>query len=97
MSGFFIVAALVAAACYFGWSALAALRSGNVTALCARRPAPIFFAPGQSGGLLARGVLVPRRRGGLRRGARHSHFMAVKFWGDVSDSVARAQVSRAMI
>jgi hypothetical protein len=31
MSGFFIVAALVAAACYFGWSALAALRSGDVT------------------------------------------------------------------
>jgi hypothetical protein len=31
MSGFFIVAILVAAACYFGWSALAALRSGDAT------------------------------------------------------------------
>ena len=31
MSGLFIVAALVAAAGYFGWSALAALRSSEVT------------------------------------------------------------------
>jgi hypothetical protein len=31
MSGLLIVAALVAAACYFGWSALAALRSGEIT------------------------------------------------------------------
>jgi hypothetical protein len=31
MSTLFIVAALFAAACYFGWSALQALRSGDVT------------------------------------------------------------------
>jgi hypothetical protein len=31
MSALFIAAALVAAAGYFGWSALAALRSGDVT------------------------------------------------------------------
>jgi hypothetical protein len=31
MSSFLILAALVAAACYFGWSALGALRSGDVS------------------------------------------------------------------
>jgi hypothetical protein len=92
VSGFFIVAALVAAACYFGWSALAALRSGDVT-LYVRGGRHRYFSRRAN----PAAYWLARRRGGLHRGARHSHFMAVKFWGDVSDSDARAHVSRAMI